>query len=168
MNIKKFDTLNILNLPRFRTDAKINSKDLPSHFFLHNSHHIIYVNYYNKIGRMHDSLGQSSSDFVKFFLTRKIKIVCVFWKPIQKKMYSELCAYHAILFSLGYVAHCSEYIFLQYINQCLFDFEKQYTNTINPATCQTFKKLRLREIPTLNKSTLQTTKKASFVSPSAN
>ena len=107
MDLDQFRRINVLGLPLINiANPPLASSAWPRAFFLHNNHHVIYC---EKLSGSRivffDSLGRSSPCFDRavhphlvqhYFGTRML----------QRTYRSEVCAIHAVLFSLGF--YCIE------------------------------------------------------------
>lgn len=109
MNLEQFKELNVLGLPVIaESDARSSDKDnadriLPSHFFLHGKHHLVYAVQQQDGYKVYDSLGAGQSSFRTFFMLRSGKFATPgFYTTRQTHPTSTTCALHAVLASLGY------------------------------------------------------------------
>ena len=99
MDIRQFARINVLNLPVLQVGSR---RDWPQRFFLYSDYHIIYV----RRGLpgwfiLYDSGGMSTPDFTRCFAP-PYKVQFGIAYPLQRSLTSRTCAYHAVVFSLGY------------------------------------------------------------------
>ena len=110
MDLKQFERINVFSLPVF--EVSYPPVKWPSRFFLHNQHHVIFVEYSapKKVATLYDSLGRSNFPFCKPFHALRIALRHFFrTRVLQSNPFSRVCAYHAVIFSLGFFCPDPEY-----------------------------------------------------------
>lgn len=110
MDLEQFKRIDAFSLPIF--EVSYPPVKWPPRFFLHNHHHVIFVEYSNKkkVATLYDSLGRSGFPFSQPFHARRIAVRHFFGtRVLQRNPFSRVCAYHAVIFSWGFFCPDSEF-----------------------------------------------------------
>ena len=126
MNLEQFRRINVLSLPVISVGNP--PQTWPRVFFLHSHDHVIYV---EKVGplkvELYDSLGRSAPCFERALEPNEV--THHFGTRILQRSYrSQVCAIHAVLFSLGLYCTDPDYKIRAFVLPCLVRLKEEKLN----------------------------------------